>query len=92
MYFIKKWTSFNESKYTETIDILPEEAKIELNKYYIDSNTNRIEVYPDPKVEGTYAVRVFSKHLDFDLLWYKGGFDEVYFTNWPPSSEELRFF
>lgn len=92
MKYLKK---FNESKLYGK-EILPEKVKQELNNY-IDSDT-KIEVYPDPKVDGTYAIRVYRDDLTFDLLWYKGGFDEVSsegneygFETWPPFSGELKF-
>ena len=85
-----------ESKFYSK-EILPSEA-IEALSYYVNSDT-KIEVYPDPKVEGTYAVRVYREDLTFDLLWCKGGFDEISsdeneygFSTWPPKSGELKFF
>ena len=94
MKYLKK---FNESK-IQGISILPEEAKKEL-KNYLDSNNTKVEVYADPNVYGTYAVRVYRDDLTFDLLWYKGGFDEISsdenengFETWPPISGDLKFF
>lgn len=75
-------------------EILPSEALEELKMYVdYDNPENKIEVVEDPRVEGTYAVRVYRKSDDytFDLLWYKGGYDEVEFEQWPPISGELRF-
>lgn len=75
--------------------ILPQVALDELEMYvdYKDPN-NKIEVVPDPKVDGTFAVRVYRKrdNYTFDLLWYKGGYDEVEFETWPPVSSDLKFF
>jgi len=87
---IKTWFLFNESKFYG-INILPENALKQLEDYIDDKNT-KVEVYPDPKVDGTYALRVYREDLTFDLLWYKNGFDEVDFPTWPPISGDLRFF
>lgn len=84
--------SVNESK---GFEILPEDALKEL-EMYVDYNNleNKIEVIPDPRVDGTYAVRVYRKEDDytFDLLWNRGAFDEVEFSSWPPVSGDLKFF
>ncbi len=91
MRYLKK---FNESKVSE-YNILPKEALDELEMYvdYKDKK-NKIKVYPDPKVDGTYAVRVYrdSDKYEFDLLWNKGGYDEVEFEEFPPKSGNLKFF
>lgn len=94
MKYLKK---FNESK-TYGLEILPQEAIKQIADYDVTSNT-KVEVYPDPKVDGTYAVRVYRDDLTFDLLWYKGGFDEISsdeneygFKTWPPFSGNLQFF
>jgi hypothetical protein len=82
--------------------ILPKKALIQLKGDYVNYKDpqNKIEVFPDPKVDGTYAIRVYRKSDDFifDLLWNKGGFDEVSsegneygFEQWPPISGELKF-
>jgi hypothetical protein len=84
--------SLNESK---GFEILPEDALKEL-LCYVDYNNleNKIEVIPDPRVDGTYAVRVYRSEDDytFDLLWNRGAFDEVEFSSWPPVSGDLKFF
>lgn len=76
-------------------EILPEDALKEL-LCYVDYNNpeNKIEVIPDPRVDGTYAVRVYRSEDDytFDLLWNRGAFDEVEFSSWPPVSGNLKFF
>jgi hypothetical protein len=90
MKHINTWKLFNESRVDDKY-ILPKNAQYELDKYYINSETDNVEVYKDPKVDGTYAVRVYSKNSTFDLLWHRNSFDEVNFTNWPPVSDELRF-
>lgn len=75
--------------------VLPKEAIDELDSYVdVSDNQNKIEVYPDPQVQGTYAVRIY-RHSDdstFTLLWYKGGYDEVDFDEFPPKSGKLNFF
>ncbi len=50
--------SINESRICG-VEILPKEALDELNDYvdYKD-NKNKIEVVPDPRVDGSYSVRV----------------------------------
>ena len=84
--------SVNESK---GFEILPEDALKEL-LCYVDYNNpeNKIEVIPDPRVDGTYAVRVYRSDdgYTFDLLWNRGAFDEVEFSSWPPNSGNLKFF
>lgn len=95
-----------QNKYLESkildVSVLPEDAKRELLDYvdYKDPQ-NRIEVVPDPKVDGTFAVRVYRKkdNLTFDLLWNRGAFDEISsdenetgFSTWPPISGNLKFF
>jgi hypothetical protein len=92
MKYINTWPLFKESKF-HGIDILPESALKQLEDYIdLDDKNTKVEVYPDPKVDGTYALRVYREDLTFDLLWYKNGFDEVDFTTWPPISGDLRFF
>ena len=77
-----------------TYKSLPDEALRELLDYvdYTDKD-NVIKVVPDPKVWGTFALRIFrsSDNYVFDLLWYKGGFDEVDFEQFPPVSGDLKF-
>jgi hypothetical protein len=89
-----------QNKYLESkildASVLPDDAKKELLDYvnYNDPQ-NRIEVVPDPKVDGTYAVRVYRKkdNCTFDLLWNRGAYDELEgFTSWPPVSGDLKFF
>jgi hypothetical protein len=89
----------NEDVYYESknygIEILPQEALVELDAYVDYKNPeNKIEVCPDPKVDGTYAVRVYRSDdgYTFDLLWNRGAFDEVEFSSWPPNSGNLKFF
>lgn len=95
-----------QDKYLESkildISVLPEDAKRELLDYVDYTNPeNRIEVVPDPKVDGTFAVRVHRKkdNFTFDLLWNRGAFDEISseenesgFSTWPPVSGNLKFF
>jgi len=91
---MKHLRKFNES-YIGDYSILPDEALKEL-EMYVDVNNpeNKIEVVEDPQVYGTYAVQVYRKDDDytFHLLWYKGGFDEVEFETFPPTSGDLQFF
>lgn len=77
---------------------LPKEIWEQLVNEYLDTPDTKIDVCPDPKVDGTYAVRVYRNDLTFDLLWYKGGFDEISsdeneygFSTWPPISGDLKF-
>ena len=95
MKHLKKFESYSvvESR-IYGIEILPEDALRELTDYvdYKDPE-NKIEVVPDPRVDGTYAVRVYSNNFTFDLLWNRGAYDELEgFTNWPPTSGDLKFF
>ena len=79
--------------------ILPEDA-LEALEIYVDYEKpeNKVEVVEDPKVDGTYALQIHRsegknrKPYVFHLLWYKGGYDEVEFDNFPPTSGDLRFF
>ena len=103
MKHLKKFESYtiNESIFGD-VKMLPEESLKQLEMYVDYKNPeNKIEVYPDPKVDGAYAVRVYRKEddLTFDLVWSKGGFDEIDseenpygFAQWPPVSGELKFF
>jgi hypothetical protein len=90
---ITKESFINESK---GFEILPEDALKELSDYVDYQNSeNKIEVVPDPRVDGTYAVRVYRSDDDvtFDLLWNRGAYDEVEFSSWPPvSGDNLKFF
>jgi hypothetical protein len=81
--------------------VLPTKALSEL-EMYADVKKDKIEVYPDPQVDGTYAVQVSRADTDFrgkvvyqepfHLLWYSGGFDEVDFDEFPPKSgKNLNF-
>jgi hypothetical protein len=85
---------FNESK-IYGYEILPNDALDDLEMYvdYKD-NKNKIQVVPDPKVDSTYAVRVYrdNDNEEFDLLWHHGGYDEVDFNEFPPKSGDLKFF
>ena len=84
----------NESK-IYGIEILPKESLKELESYvdYKDPK-NKVEVFPDPQVDGTFALRIYRAEDDytFDLLWNKGGFDELDFETWPPKSGKIKFF
>ena len=97
MKHLKTFQSYklNESK-IQGVEVLPANALKELEMYVDWKNPeNKVEVVPDPQVDGTYAVRVWraSDNFTFDLLWYKGGFDEVDdFETWPPVSGDLKFF
>jgi hypothetical protein len=89
---ITKESFINESK---GFEILPEDALKELLDYVDYQNSeNKIEVVPDPRVDGTYAVRVYrsSDDVTFDLLWNRGAYDELEFSSWPPVSGNLKFF
>lgn len=77
--------------------ILPKEVLDELkNECDVDykDTLNKIQVCPDPKVDGVYAIRIY-RHRDntnFDVLWTHGGFEDVEFEEFPPISGEPRFF
>lgn len=86
--------SLNESRIYGH-EILPDEALKELEMYVDYKNPdNKIEVVEDPRVSGTYAVQIYRKEDDytFHLLWYSGGYDEVEFDSFPPTSGDLKFF
>lgn len=91
--------SLGSNKYLESktfdFSILPEDALKELSDY-VDYNNpeNKVEVVPDPRVDGTFALRVYRKSDDctFDLLWNRGDYDGVEFSSWPPTSGDLKFF
>jgi len=79
----------------EDYKILPKEALEELEMYVdYENKQNKIQVVLDPKVYGTYALRVYRDEdkSEFDLLWNRGGYDEVEFEEFPPKSGELKFF
>jgi len=83
--------SINESR-IYGCEVLPKKALEELDMY-ATIDKDKIEVYPDPQVEGTYAVQVTRVgEKPFHLLWYSGGFDEVDFEQFPPKSgKNLNF-
>jgi hypothetical protein len=96
MKHLKKFESYsiNESK-IYGVEILPADALKELSDYVDYQNSeNKVEVVPDPRVDGSYAVRVYrsSDDVTFDLLWNRGAYDELEFTSWPPTSGDLKFF
>jgi len=72
MKHLKHFSSLNEEVF-QGIEVLPKEVIWIRNVCWLQKSKNKVEVYPDPKVEGTYAVRVYRTDLTFDLLWYKGG-------------------
>ena len=96
MKYLKKFNESNESQ-IYGYEILPEEVlnelQVECDIDYKD-NRNKIQVCPDPKVQGVYAIR-FYRHSDkaeFDVLWSRGGFEDVEFNEFPPKSGEPKFF
>ena len=96
MKHLKTFQSYklNESK-IKGVEVLPDNALKELEDYVDWKNPeNKVEVVPDPQVDGTYAVRVHraSDNYTFDLLWNRGAFDEIDFETWPPKSGNLKFF
>ncbi len=96
MKYLKTFESYsiNESR-IYGVEILPKEALDELSDYVDYQNPkNKIEVVPDPRVDGTYAVRVYrsNDNCTFDLLWNRGAYDGLEFTTWPPTSGDLKFF
>jgi len=96
MKYLKTFESYSINKSRiYGVEILPKEALDELNDYVDYKDTeNKIEVVPDPRVDGSYAVRVYrrSDNVTFDLLWNRGAYDELEFTSWPPTSGNLKFF
>ena len=86
--------SLNESRIYD-YKILPDEALKELEMYVDYNDTdNKIEVVPDPRVDGSFAVQVYRLNDDytFHLLWNRGAYDEVEFDTFPPISSDLKFF
>lgn len=83
--------NLNESKIFDHT-ILPKDALKELVDGYATIGKDKIEVYPDPQVEGTYAIQVNRDGYVFHLLWNRGGMDEVEFEQFPPKSgKNLNF-
>jgi len=74
---------------------MPTEALEELRRTYCNSDCSDLKnlmIHPDPYVEGTFAIRITrqetkKREVTFDLLWNKGGYDEVEFETWPPVAE-----
>ena len=92
MKHLKTFESFsiNEARIHD-YTILPEDALKELTDYVDYKNPdNKIEVVPDPYVDGTYAVQIYraSDNYTFHLLWNRGAYDEVEFDSFPPGSSE----
>lgn len=74
---------------------MPRKAIQELTHWYCEpdfSDIKTIQIYPDPQVEGVFALRIKRKDVEFDLLWNHGGYDEVEFETFPPVSGNLKFF
>jgi len=102
MKHLNKFESYTDKEKIGGRELLPKEAIYQLNMYLDKGDEDsKIEVYPDPKVDGAFAVRVHRKsdNLTFDLVWSKGRFDEIDseenpygFAQWPPVSGELKFF
>jgi hypothetical protein len=72
---------------------------------YVGLKITSIEIFPDPQVENTYAIR--TKHIkekenfDWLLCHYKNNWsiaeiennlEECEYETWPPISNELKFF
>jgi hypothetical protein len=72
---------------------IPESAIRELYKMYA-CDGDEVLTHPDPKVEGTVALRVMTGKRTIDLLLVRGTaeFDEVEWETWPPKSGSLKFF
>lgn len=88
MKHLKTFESFsiNESRIYD-YKILPEEALQQLSDY-ADVNRDKVEVVPDPYVNGTYALQITRDDYKFHLLWNRGAYDEVEFISFPPGSTE----
>jgi hypothetical protein len=54
----------------------------------------KVDVVPDPKVEGVYAVRVRGSRPFTCLIanWDVEQVEDCEFTTWPPVSGALKFF
>jgi hypothetical protein len=71
---------------------------------YTDGEKHTVEIYPDPQVDGTYAIRSRSKkNTAHDWLVCKlprnatvgvvvDYLEECEFETWPPQSGGLQFF
>lgn len=100
-HWLEDWSSLEEEPVNGVYNqnILPEDAIEELFVTYVqerDPNL-KVEVVPDPQVQGTFAVRLTrsgyrKKPETIDLLWNRGEYDEVEFETWPPKSGNLKFF
>lgn len=74
---------------------MPVEALEELRRTYCNSDcsdVNDLKIHKDPYVEGTFAIRITRQETKtrtstFDLLWNKGGYDEIELETWPPVAE-----
>lgn len=87
---VDEYEVVNESKILG-YESLPQDAIKEL-EMYADVSKDKVEVCPDPKVDGTFAVRVTRVgESPFHLLWNRGAFDEVDFDEFPPKSGDLKF-
>lgn len=97
---MRDYFCYNCNKDFEPINhtVLPEDALKALEDYVdVNKKGNSVEVVPDPKVDGTYAVKVSRMEgrsktpCEFHLLWNRGAYDECDFECWPPISGELQF-
>jgi len=72
---------------------------------YSGHKVKTIKLYPDPQVEGTYAIRTKVEgeegHLDWLICHYRSDWsidkiehelEECEYESWPPVSGSLKFF
>jgi hypothetical protein len=74
---------------------MPIKSIQELTHWYCEpdfSDIKAIQIYQDPQLEETFALRITKKDNEFDLLWNHGAYDEVDFESFPPVSGNLKFF
>jgi hypothetical protein len=81
-------------KLIDAVLFMPDEFESRFIEDFDNPNQRELEIYPDPNVQGTFAIRVDSDTKEpIDLLWSHGDFEDVEFSSWPPtSSSNLYFF
>jgi len=73
-------------------------------EYYLGQSCSKVEIFRDPQVEGTYAIKIFFDDGNTEDMLIVGfdnadsieeiseKLEECEFGSWPPTSGSLKFF